>query len=407
MASFTGYHYLVPQMLLKQNSPKKVNTKKKTGRLAFLADKTLHVTLALSLLFHLGLMYTIPAVNLLPEGVGGVSSNLIVVDFAQEPPAEMSAEVSPVTDAAEPVVAANPPPQTPPPPVESPSNPPPELDLPTPPPMDKSLEAETPYALLANAAAPAPKREPLQKQPVVKPAPLLPQTLPELPKAEKLTAAENSQKKLPEEKADFPLAAFEKRPAAVSPEIPPADSVLPGKRPAKEIDRSTTTPLAPTNLGAETSGKLQLGPAGKDADGASRWGIFVGDPATSAPKKEVVPEAALVAQGKKEAKVPEETKPAKTLALNNQIEGPVKGRRIVYQPPLPQIDVAIEVEFELKFWVLPDGSIGEVLPLKRGDAKLEGLAIAYLKKWQFEPLPPGAARQQEVWGTLPIRFTLH
>jgi TonB family protein len=87
------------------------------------------------------------------------------------------------------------------------------------------------------------------------------------------------------------------------------------------------------------------------------------------------------------------------------IEGPVGTRRILYQPEIPEVKVGREGEVELRFWVLPDGSIGRVLPVIRGDAELEQIAISYLKQWRFERLNSGGQRVEQ-WGTLTVKFRM-
>jgi TonB family protein len=120
--------------------------------------------------------------------------------------------------------------------------------------------------------------------------------------------------------------------------------------------------------------------------------------------KENMQKAMFEEENKETALLPEETpQAAQNLETEMTIEGPVKGRKIIRRPAPPKVDITIGVELKLKFWVLPDGTIGEVVPLKRGDAQLEQIAIAYLKQWQFEPLALGSP-QQKIWGTIPIRF---
>ena len=85
------------------------------------------------------------------------------------------------------------------------------------------------------------------------------------------------------------------------------------------------------------------------------------------------------------------------------IEGPASGREVVYKPlKLPELAIEMEVNIRLKFWVLPDGSIGDVVPLQRGDVRLERAAIQYLKNWRFNPVTD----EREVWGIIPIRYSL-
>jgi hypothetical protein len=85
------------------------------------------------------------------------------------------------------------------------------------------------------------------------------------------------------------------------------------------------------------------------------------------------------------------------------IQGPAAQRAVLYQPPPPDITVTVETEIELKFWIQPDGSVGRVIPLRKGDARLERVAIDYLKQWIFNREDePGANR--EVWGIVTIKF---
>jgi TonB family protein len=67
------------------------------------------------------------------------------------------------------------------------------------------------------------------------------------------------------------------------------------------------------------------------------------------------------------------------------------------------VQIDIEVEIRLKFWVLPDGTVGEVIPLQRGDVRLERAAIEYLKSWRFTPIAPD---RPKVWGIIPIKYKL-
>ncbi|MBI4641449.1 MAG: energy transducer TonB [Candidatus Tectomicrobia bacterium] len=87
------------------------------------------------------------------------------------------------------------------------------------------------------------------------------------------------------------------------------------------------------------------------------------------------------------------------------ITGPASGRQVISRPPPLELDLKVEAEIELKFWVLPDGTVGRVIPLKKGDAQLEAEAIRYLKKWRFNPV---AARSgdEESWGVIPFKFLL-
>ena len=115
-------------------------------------------------------------------------------------------------------------------------------------------------------------------------------------------------------------------------------------------------------------------------------------------------EDAQLAQPKKPERLAEsDAVTAPAFSPEQQIEGPVKGRSVVYRPALPSASIKINLELRFRFWVMPDGSIGEVIPIKRGNADLERIAISYLKQWRFEPLPLNVP-QQQMWGTIPIKF---
>ncbi len=87
------------------------------------------------------------------------------------------------------------------------------------------------------------------------------------------------------------------------------------------------------------------------------------------------------------------------------IKGPVSKREIIYRPEIPKVKIEREGEVELKFWVLPDGSVRSVVPLLRGDAELERIAISYLKQWRFNPLNEGGSMVEQ-WGTITVKFRL-
>ncbi|OGL45869.1 MAG: hypothetical protein A2161_16430 [Candidatus Schekmanbacteria bacterium RBG_13_48_7] len=86
------------------------------------------------------------------------------------------------------------------------------------------------------------------------------------------------------------------------------------------------------------------------------------------------------------------------------IKGPVANRKVIYKPKPPVANVSVEATITLKFWVFPDGTVGKVIPLVKGDAALEQISISYLKRWRFTPKSSSESQEQE-WGTIPIKFT--
>ena len=66
-----------------------------------------------------------------------------------------------------------------------------------------------------------------------------------------------------------------------------------------------------------------------------------------------------------------------------------KGMRKIYSYSLPAYPegVSKEIDVKLKFTILPDGTVGKILPLIKADTRLEQAAINSLRQWRFEPLP--------------------
>jgi hypothetical protein len=87
------------------------------------------------------------------------------------------------------------------------------------------------------------------------------------------------------------------------------------------------------------------------------------------------------------------------------IKGPAAERQVIFQPPPPNVTVESESEIELRFWILPNGAVGRVVPVKKSDPRLEALAITYLRHWRFDPLPSDSS-QDEQWGIIPFKFRI-
>jgi len=85
------------------------------------------------------------------------------------------------------------------------------------------------------------------------------------------------------------------------------------------------------------------------------------------------------------------------------VVGPISVRKILYRPPLPKIVAEHSVQIRLKFWVTPNGIVDQVVPIERGGTRMESVAIRFLKRWKFEPLP-AEARQERQWGILTVKF---
>jgi len=92
-----------------------------------------------------------------------------------------------------------------------------------------------------------------------------------------------------------------------------------------------------------------------------------------------------------------------TVALD--IRGQAANRKISSIPPPLQSTYSVDADCLLKFWILPDGTVGEVIPLVQGDRQIIAVAIDQLKDYRFEPLPADVP-QVEVWGVIPAQSVL-
>ncbi len=74
-----------------------------------------------------------------------------------------------------------------------------------------------------------------------------------------------------------------------------------------------------------------------------------------------------------------------------------RGKRQIYNWSVPSYPKGIQkqIDIRLKFTIMPDGTVGSVLPLTKADATLENLAITYLRQWRFEPLSPNQPQTQQ------------
>jgi TonB family protein len=95
----------------------------------------------------------------------------------------------------------------------------------------------------------------------------------------------------------------------------------------------------------------------------------------------------------------------KGFPIKSQIQGSARSREIIYQPPPPKVNINVEGEVVLEFWILPDGSVGRVIPRQKVDTQLEQAAISYIQKWRFAPLPENVAQLEQL-GIISIKYKL-
>jgi len=80
------------------------------------------------------------------------------------------------------------------------------------------------------------------------------------------------------------------------------------------------------------------------------------------------------------------------------------GNRVLISKKLPQFPKSVKsnARIELRFKVLADGSVSQVIPLQKADPALEQAAITAIKQWRFNRL----SDDKEMWGTIPLTFIL-
>lgn len=74
-----------------------------------------------------------------------------------------------------------------------------------------------------------------------------------------------------------------------------------------------------------------------------------------------------------------------------------QGTRRIYSYILPDYPEGVnkEIDIRLKFSILPDGTVGTILPLTKADTRLENAAINSLRQWRFEALDPGQRQMEQ------------
>ncbi|HKB85364.1 MAG TPA: energy transducer TonB [Ignavibacteriaceae bacterium] len=74
-----------------------------------------------------------------------------------------------------------------------------------------------------------------------------------------------------------------------------------------------------------------------------------------------------------------------------------QGQRRIYSYIIPDYPDGVnkEIDIRLRFSILPDGTVGNILPLTKGDTRLENAAINSLRQWRFEALAPGQKQSEQ------------
>ncbi|RPI66025.1 MAG: hypothetical protein EHM47_17625 [Ignavibacteriales bacterium] len=74
-----------------------------------------------------------------------------------------------------------------------------------------------------------------------------------------------------------------------------------------------------------------------------------------------------------------------------------KGTRRIYSFNIPAYPEGVqkEVDIRLRFSILPDGTVGTIIPQTKADTKLENAAINALRQWRFEPLSQNQKQSEQ------------
>lgn len=84
------------------------------------------------------------------------------------------------------------------------------------------------------------------------------------------------------------------------------------------------------------------------------------------------------------------------------VKGSAGKRKLIFRPSPPSVDTSVTVTIELEFRILSDGSVVDVMPVRKADVKLEEIAIRYLKNWRFNSVSD--EDKDEYVGIVPIKF---
>lgn len=79
------------------------------------------------------------------------------------------------------------------------------------------------------------------------------------------------------------------------------------------------------------------------------------------------------------------------------------GQRRIYSYNIPDYPPGVnkELDIRIRFTILPDGTVGRIVVLTKGDTRLENTAVNALRQWRFEPIRSG---QPSVEQTVVIVF---
>jgi TonB family protein len=79
--------------------------------------------------------------------------------------------------------------------------------------------------------------------------------------------------------------------------------------------------------------------------------------------------------------------------------------RAPLQQPLPNYNEEVEAVISVRFQVMPNGTVNEIVPLHKMSPSLEKEVLSTIRSWRFARLPSGVPQDPQ-WGTITFRFVL-
>lgn len=88
------------------------------------------------------------------------------------------------------------------------------------------------------------------------------------------------------------------------------------------------------------------------------------------------------------------------------IEGEAADRTVLKKviPDYPE-NLQKEAVVKIRFTVLPDGRVGQMIPVQKDDPRLENITMEALRQWRFNPLSQ-STEQRSVKGVITFRYEL-
>ncbi len=136
----------------------------------------------------------------------------------------------------------------------------------------------------------------------------------------------------------------------------------------------------------------------KERSEALLTGPLINEKETALPAERISPDQKLL--------------PITSTAMDNtgqtpyQIEGQAARRIVTYKviPKYPE-NLQKQALIKISFTVLPNGYVGEMIPVIKSDAQLEKITLEALRQWRFNPLPADSPQRAER-GIITFRYLL-